>query len=164
MEHSNQVSVSRINEIETVVVKNKSDMYSVIKRGRAWANEMGFSPLDQTRWETIITELVRSALARCGEGTITFQPVERNGASKKDGRPGNKSAQRGMQVTVEDLGPALADLAQALASEAPSAPSQESVLGISSVRQLADECAVDSAVGRGTRVRVCKWVYGATSA
>lgn len=140
--------VEKITGSETIVLKNELDIYAAIGQGRVLASGMGFEHVDQTRLETIIAELARNALVHGGGGKITLTCLERDGLSGR---------QAGIQVTVEDEGPGIADLAQALAGGHSTAGGLG--VGIPSVRRLADEFAIDSAPGRGTRVRACKWAH-----
>ena len=85
---------------------------------------------------------------------MTLQCLERNGSPKGE-------IQLGLEVTLEDTGPGIADLAQVLADKRDPklAPSSSGGLGVGipAVRRLADDFSIDSVPGRGTRVRACKW-------
>ncbi len=140
---------SKVKETETLLVQSEADIYAAIGQGRLLAGKIGFEHIDQTRLETIIAELARNALMHGGGGTVTLRWIERNTLSKG-------KVQVGLEIVVEDYGSGIADLAQALAGGHSTVGGLG--VGIPSVRRLADEFAIDSAPGRGTRVRTCKWV------
>lgn len=147
----------RVKEVETLLIKSEADIYAAVGLGGALADKVGFEHVDQTRLETIIAELTRNALTHGGGGTITLRRLECDGALKEASQALAKSGgQCGLEITVEDHGPGIADLAQALAGG--HSTSGGLGVGIPSVRRLADEFSIDSAPGRGTRVRACKWV------
>ena len=148
------------NTPEVLLVRDEAGVYAAISAGREMASQIGFDRADQTRLETIIAELTRNAMRYGGGGTLTLQRLER------DDLPAGE-VQLGLQVTVEDWGPGIANLAQVLAgrSEEPHPAASETTqagsgglgVGIAVVRRLADEFAIESMPGRGTRVRACKW-------
>jgi serine/threonine-protein kinase RsbT len=148
------------NVPKVLPVRDEAQVYAAISAGREMAIQMGFDRADQTRLETIIAELARNAVRYGGGGALTLQRLER------DDLPAGE-VQLGLQVTVEDRGPGIANLAQVLAgrSEAPHLAASETTqagpgglgVGIAVVRRLADEFAIESMPGRGTRVRACKW-------
>lgn len=139
--------------IETLPVKSEADIYAAVGQGRMLAGQAGFDLADQTRLETIIAELARNALRYGGGGQLTLRCLERDGAPPFELT--ETCRQVGLEVLVEDQGPGIADLAQALAGGRSAAGGLGT--GLPAVRRLADELAIDSAPGRGTRVRACKW-------
>ena len=135
----------------TVPIRDESDVYAAVGLGRMMTTEMGFGPSAQARAQTIIAELARNALRHAGGGAAELVALERG-------------AQRGLEIIVQDQGPGIADLTRALngASEpgdTRSVPAKGAGLGVglASVQRLADEFAIDSVAGGGTRVRALKW-------
>jgi serine/threonine-protein kinase RsbT len=61
----------------------------------------------------------------------------------------------GLELVAEDRGPGIADVASALTDHVSTAGTLG--LGLPGVRRLMDEFELDTAPGRGTRVRVVKW-------
>ncbi|MDX8411132.1 MAG: anti-sigma regulatory factor [Mariprofundaceae bacterium] len=61
----------------------------------------GFGLADQTRLATAVSELTRNALEHGGGGSCQIVPCQKNGRD-------------GIRVVIEDNGPGIADIAQAL--------------------------------------------------
>ena len=60
-----------------------------------------------------------------------------------------------MEVVVSDTGPGIANVEEAMRAGFTSGSGLG--LGLSGTRRLMDEMDIDSVVGRGTTVRICKW-------
>jgi serine/threonine-protein kinase RsbT len=138
----------KVKEAVTLPVRSRSDIYTAVNMGRAMANRVGFGPLDQIQLEAIVVQLASNVLQHEGGGTISLRSVERNGSS-------NGAARFGLEVAAGGGGSDAVDLAQML-SRGWDTPAGVGV-SVSSVRQLADEFAMDSLLGRGTRMRAFKW-------
>ena len=110
--------------------------------GRQLALRLGFSGGEATLVATAISELARNILQYAGKGEITMMPMDDGGAP-------------GLAVLAVDDGPGIGDIDQAL--EDGFSTSGRLGLGLPGVRRLMDEFEVDSALGRGTRVRAVKW-------
>ncbi len=175
----------QVKASETLTVKSEADIYAAVGQGRLWAGQIGFEHADQTRIETIIAELARNAakafgaraylipspailgagtsralidaLVHGGGGTITLRWLERDGLPPNEAgtNGGEMSRQFGLEIIVEDYGPGITDLAQALAGGHSTRGGLG--VGIPAVRRLADEFAIKSVPGRGTHVWACKW-------
>ena len=85
----------------TITIKVYSDIVYARQVGRQMAYELGFGTADQTRLATAISELTSNAMRHAGEGVcvITDRSDER---VKK------------VQVVVEDHGPGIANIEQAM--------------------------------------------------
>ena len=70
--------------------------------GRELAREIGFGSADQTRLATAISELTRNVIQYAGSGVCTVIDESGDGAA-------------GIRVTVEDHGPGIPDVEQAMA-------------------------------------------------
>lgn len=121
------------------------DVIIVSARGaaRELARELGFGVVDQTRIATAVSEIVRNIVQYAGAGTVTIEVRD---------EPGRK----GLVVVAEDEGPGIADVERALAGGYTTG--QGFGRGIAGARALMDEFELWSEVGRGTRVRMCKWL------
>ena len=87
---------------ETAIeLKAETDVVRARQAGRELAREMGFGSADQTRLATAISELARNVIEYAEEGTCLIS---------------DESNERGtrIQVVVEDNGPGIADLEQAM--------------------------------------------------
>jgi serine/threonine-protein kinase RsbT len=110
--------------------------------GRVLALRLGFSSGEATLVATAISELARNILQYAGKGEITMAPMENGSVG-------------GLAVLAVDEGPGILDVGQAL--EDGYSTSGRLGIGLPGVRRLMDEFDVDSALGRGTRVRAVKW-------
>jgi len=125
-----------------VAINSDQDIVSARQRGRAMANELGFSSGDATLIATAISELARNIVAYARRGRITLNVV--NGTNRQ-----------GISVTASDDGPGIPDIAQALRDGFSTSGSLG--LGLPGVRRLVDEFEITSRPGRGTTVVVKKW-------
>jgi serine/threonine-protein kinase RsbT len=107
------------------------------------AREMGFVIVDQIGVATAASELSRNAYQYSGTGKVIIKPVSRNHA-------------RGIEIVVEDQGPGIPDLEQAL-QDGFSASSGRGH-GLPGSRRLVDEFEIESQTGAGTRVTIRKWL------
>lgn len=113
------------------------------QRARALAQSLGFAPLDQSRIATGVSELARNVVryATDGKGQARIRALT---ASKP-----------GLEITVRDEGPGIADVEQALGVGFTSGRGLG--MGLPGTRRLMDEMEIDSAPGRGTTVTIRKW-------
>jgi len=109
---------------------------------RAWAVELGFSLVDQTKLVTAASELARNTVVYGGGGTLRMEVLE-------DG------ARSGLRLVFEDAGPGIPDLERALKDGYTTGGGLG--LGLGGARRLVNEFAIHSAPGEGTRITVVKW-------
>lgn len=125
-----------------VGINSDQDIVVARQKGRAMANELGFSPGDATLIATAISELARNIVSYARKGKITLKMV--NGLNRQ-----------GIAVTASDEGPGIPDIRQALRDGFSTSGSLG--LGLPGVRRLMDEFEIDSRPGQGTTVAVKKW-------
>jgi serine/threonine-protein kinase RsbT len=127
----------------TVVIANENSIVDARTRARAIAIELGFRSTEQYKIATAVSELSRNIFRYAGRGELRFGPLE-------EPRPG-------MFVVARDAGPGIANL------EAVLSPSYRSKTGLGrglqGCKNIMDEFSVDTAPGRGTTVRLCKWLW-----
>ena len=109
---------------------------------RAWAVEMGFSLVDQTKIVTAASELARNTLEYGGGGSVKFRRMQ-NGS------------RQGLGMDFIDQGPGIANIELALKDGYSTGTGLG--LGLSGSRRLMNEFEIDSAPGKGTRVSVARW-------
>jgi serine/threonine-protein kinase RsbT len=109
---------------------------------RLRAVELGFSLVDQTKIVTAASELARNAMTHGGGGRATIEAVT-------DG------LRRGLRLTVEDDGPGIADIEQAMRDGFSTGGGLG--LGLSGAKRLSNEFSIASSPGRGTRVVITRW-------
>jgi serine/threonine-protein kinase RsbT len=112
------------------------------QRGRALAEQAGFSVTDAAMIATAISELAQNALRYASHGRVSVK------VAKQDGR-------LGLTIVASDRGPGIADVPRAL--EDGYSTSGGLGIGLPGVKRLMDEFAIASAPGRGTTVTTTKW-------
>ena len=125
-----------------VTISGDADLVTARARGRALAQELGFSRPDPTLIATAISELARNIVMHVGHGEITMRPLY-------EGR------RYGLLVVVRDEGQGIPDIEAALRDGFASRGGLG--LGLPGARRLMDEFAIVSEVGRGTTVTMTKW-------
>ncbi|HEY1957949.1 MAG TPA: anti-sigma regulatory factor [Polyangiaceae bacterium] len=129
---------------ELIPIAHERDIVSARQRGRQLASECGFSTRDQTLIATAISEVARNIVAYAREGHIVLEPIE-----KPDGR-------RGISVAAIDRGPGIADVELAMRDGYSTGKSLG--LGLPGARRLMDEFEIETAMGKGTTIRMRKWM------
>jgi len=127
---------------ETLPVRSDSDVVLARQTVRKWAQELGFSLVDQTKVVTAASELARNTLIHGGGGTMRLEAL-------------NEGVRRGLRLTFEDRGPGIADIELALKEGYTTGSGLG--LGLPGSRRLVNEFDIVSRVGEGTRVTVTKW-------
>jgi serine/threonine-protein kinase RsbT len=117
-----------------------------VVRGRQAVRDLAVSAklslVDQTKLVTATSELARNTLVYGGGGELRARVVSEGG-------------RLGVQVEFVDEGPGIPDLDLALTDGWTSGSGLG--LGLSGAKRLVEDFEVDSAPGRGTRVRIVKW-------
>jgi len=127
---------------ETVPIAVDDDIVRVRQRVRDWAISLGFSLVDQTKLVTAASELARNTLIYGKGGTLMLESVL-------------NERKRGLRLTFEDRGPGIPDVALALKDGYTT--DNGLGLGLSGSRRLAQDFAIDSRPGEGTRVIIARW-------
>ncbi len=131
------------DRIDVVGVKSEADIIKARVRTKALAEALGFNYMDQTKIASAVLELARNAFRYAGGGNVTIQPAERGGRG-------------GIEIIVEDHGPGIANLELALKG----GYSTSGALGegLSNCKRFMDEFDIKTKVGKGTLVRITKWL------
>jgi serine/threonine-protein kinase RsbT len=127
---------------EIISCRTQGDIVTVRQTARAWAIELGFSLVDQTKIVTAASELARNTVEYGGGGTLALETLQ-------DG------IRRGLRLTFEDQGPGIPDIGLALKDGYTTGSGLG--LGLSGSRRLMNEFEIHSTVGQGTRVVATKW-------
>jgi serine/threonine-protein kinase RsbT len=118
------------------------DIVQVRQAVRAWAVELRFSLVDQTKIVTAASELARNTVIYGGGGTVELERLESGG-------------RRGLRLTFADHGPGIADVEQAMKDGYTSGSGLG--LGLGGARRLSNEFEIRSKPGEGTVVRIARW-------
>ncbi|MBW3555349.1 MAG: anti-sigma regulatory factor [Actinobacteria bacterium] len=126
----------------SIAVNGDADIVAARSRAKEMASAVGFSRTNQTVIATAVSEIARNIVVYAGSGEIVLR------AQRCDGR-------WGLVAVASDEGPGIADVEQALTEGYSTAGSLG--VGLSGARRLMDSMEIDSEVGRGTTVTMCKW-------
>lgn len=127
---------------ETAPVRTDTDVVRVRQAVRAWAVELGFGLVDQTKIVTAASELARNVLIYGGGGTVRLDALY-------DG------IRKGLRLTFEDQGPGISNLELAMKDGYTTGTGLG--LGLSGAKRLSNEFELRSAPGQGTRVTIARW-------
>lgn len=131
-------------ESRQVVLESEYDIAAARNAVRALAVALGFRAVDQTRLATVASELARNAVKYAGGGCLTAHEVT------------NAQGRRGLRLLVEDQGPGIGDIDQALRDGYSTGGGLGK--GLPGSRRLVDEFSIESRIGAGTRVDVTRWL------
>jgi serine/threonine-protein kinase RsbT len=127
---------------ESVSVRSSSDVVLVRSMVRAWASELGFSLVDQTKMVTATSELARNTVDYGNGGCAVLEML-------------NEGTRRGLKVTFEDQGPGIPDIALALKDGYTTGAGLG--LGLGGAKRLVNQFDIVSKPGEGTRVSITRW-------
>ena len=119
-------------------LKADSDIVLARQAGRELAREMGFGSADQTRLATAISELARNVIQYAGGGRCLIAEESNQHLTR-------------IRVVVEDAGPGIADLEQAMVQGFSSGGGLGA--GLPGARRLVQEFDIESQPGH-TRVTI----------
>jgi serine/threonine-protein kinase RsbT len=125
-----------------VAIESDSDVVTARQEARAMGAALGFSSTDLTLLATAISEVARNITAYAGSGEVSLRVLRARGRD-------------GIEVVAADEGPGIADVELALQDGFTTGSGLG--LGLPGARRLVDEFDLDTAPGRGTRVRLVKW-------
>ena len=127
---------------ETHRIAESEDIVHVRQVVRTMMLRMGFSLVDQTKTVTATSELARNTVIYGGGGSMLMERVQND-------RYG------GIRLTFEDNGPGIADIEQAMKDGFTTGGGMG--LGLGGAKRLSDEFEIESAPGKGTRIRLVRW-------
>jgi serine/threonine-protein kinase RsbT len=125
-----------------VPIAEDGDLVAARGEGRALAGELGFSRTDATLIATAISEVGRNILAHAGHGEIEL-------------RPAREASRTVLVVVARDQGPGIRDVGAALRDGY--GTKNGLGLGLPGSQRIMDEFRIDTEVGKGTTVAMCKW-------
>lgn len=130
---------------QIIPVGGEDGIVAARQLARDTARRLGFGMVDQSRIATAVSELARNIVryATGGQGEIVIR--ERESATRG----------AGLEVIAHDAGPGIPDLNLAMREGFTSGPGLG--MGLPGTKRLMDEFSIDSALGRGTTITICKW-------
>ncbi len=127
---------------KTLPLHSCEDIVQVRQTTRSWMVERRFALVEQTKMMTAASELARNAVIYGGGGDALLELLEESG-------------REGIRVLIEDHGPGIADIGQAMTNGFTSG--QGMGLGLGGSKRLVDEFEIWSQPGQGTRVSITRW-------
>jgi serine/threonine-protein kinase RsbT len=128
--------------VETLQVRSSEEIVQVRQAVRAWAAELGFSLVDQTKIVTAASELARNTGLSGGGGSVRLEML-------------NSGTRRGLRLTFEDQGPGIPDIDAAMKDGYTTGGGLG--MGLGGAKRLSNEFEISSRVGEGTRVSIARW-------
>ena len=128
-----------------VPIRSEKAIVMVRKCVREAATQLGFGVTDVTRIITAVSELARNVFLYAGSGVL-------------HGRPLDDCGHVGIELVVEDNGPGISNLDQAM--EPGYTTGGGLGLGLPGTKRLMDEMRVETYAVKGTKVTVKKWQRG----
>lgn len=128
--------------LETLPLRTSEDVMQMRQSTRRWMLEHRFSLVDQTKMVTAASELARNAIDYGGGGSACLELLAHEGRT-------------GIRALIQDHGPGIANLAQAMTDGYTSG--QGLGLGLPGSKRLVDDFEIFSEPGQGTRVSIVKW-------
>jgi serine/threonine-protein kinase RsbT len=126
----------------TLPVKREVDIVSARQAGSQVCEELGFSASVQTRVATAISELARNIVNYAGEGVIELTILQ--------------TGRRGVEIIARDEGPGIEDVEKVLSGRYRSKTGMG--MGLLGTKRLMDEFEIDTRSGKGTTVRIRKYL------
>jgi serine/threonine-protein kinase RsbT len=123
-------------------VRSSEDVVVTRQMVRAWAIELRFSLVDQTKIVTAASELARNTVDYGGGGTVRLEAL-------------NDGKRVGLRLTFEDKGPGIEDIGLVLKDGYTTSGGLG--LGLGGAKRLSNEFEIVSCPGEGTRVSITRW-------
>ena len=127
---------------ERLPLRSTEDIAIVRQAVRVMATELGFGLVDQTKIVTAASELGRNTVQHGLGGIAHIQMI-------------NDGPRKGIRIAFEDTGPGIPDIDLAMTDGYSTGGGMG--LGLSGSKRLSNEFAIESAVGKGTRVTIARW-------
>lgn len=128
--------------VKVVPINVEQDVIVARQECRALAQRLGFSPVDQARVTTAVSELARNIVVYGVRGTVTLVALA-------DGD------RKGLQIAFDDEGPGIADVDTAMQQGFTSGKGLGA--GLPGSQRLMDDFDLRTAPGEGVHITVRKW-------
>ena len=144
MTTSSHAELTIVREI-LVCFGSDHDLADARRRTRLVAEQLGFTPTNVAMIVAAASELLQNTVKFAGKGKASIREV-------------SGSNGRGIQITVSDNGPGIPDVNQAMREGFSTTRSLG--LGLPGCRKIMDDFEIESTVGKGTIIRMAKWIRG----
>ena len=129
--------------VETLPLKNEADIVHARQTVRTWANEQGFSLVNQTKIVTAASEIARNTVTYGRGGTVRLEMLT------------GERERRGLRLVFEDQGPGIENIDLALRDGYTTGGGLG--LGLGGAKRLCNDFSIESSPGKGTRITLTKW-------
>ncbi len=126
-----------------IPIDSEAQILTARREARSLAARLGFWSVEQSFIAMAISEVALNILQYAGKGEIVLDVIEKNDA-------------KGILVLARDEGPGIPDIE--LAMQEGYSTGGGAGLGLAGAKRLMDEFDIVSEVGKGTTVRMVKWV------
>jgi serine/threonine-protein kinase RsbT len=126
-----------------VPIDSEAQILTARREARSLAARLGFWSVEQSFIAMAISEVALNILQYAGKGEIVLDRIEKNDS-------------KGILVEARDEGPGIPDIE--LAMQEGYSTGGGAGLGLAGAKRLMDEFDIESEVGKGTTVRMVKWV------
>ncbi|PMS17664.1 ATP-binding protein [Trinickia dabaoshanensis] len=126
-----------------VPIERESDVVVARQKGRELAADVGFSNTDRTIIALAISEIARNIVSYAHRGEVILCRIDDGGRI-------------GISIVAEDEGPGIPDIELAMRDGYSTAKSLG--VGLPGTKRIMDEFQLTSVVGKGTTVRMKRWV------
>lgn len=126
-----------------VPITSEADILVARQQARSMAAKLGFWSVEQSFIAIAISEIALNIIQYAGRGEIILSTIERNGT-------------QGIFIVARDEGPGISDIALALRDGY--STGGRPGLGLTAAKRLMDEFEIVSGAGKGTTVKMKKWV------
>ncbi|MGN6231216.1 MAG: anti-sigma regulatory factor [Trinickia sp.] len=126
-----------------VPIEREEDVVIARQKGRELAAETGFSNTDRTIIALAISEIARNIVSYAHRGEVRICQL-------------NDGIRSGIMIVAEDEGPGIPDIELAMRDGYSTAKSLG--VGLPGTKRIMDEFELTSVVGKGTTVRMKRWL------
>lgn len=134
-------SVDIIQEI-TLKIRRDDDLTEKVAAAQTFAADLMMSTSKQASVATAVSELVTNVQRYADHGSMSLRSLQ----------AGDRI---GIEITVEDSGPGIANLDLAMSDNFSTGGSLG--VGLPGAQRLMDEFEIESKVGKGTKITIRKW-------
>lgn len=133
-----------MENILEININTEWDIITARQIARETSKSIGFDTVDQARIVTAISEIAKNIFLYAEEGKIRIEKIVN--AKNAD--------EKGISITAIDNGPGIIDIKSVLDES----NSKGLGAGLPGVKRLMDSLEIQSEVGKGTKVRIEKWL------
>lgn len=131
-----------VEKTETLEIRSEQDIVIVRQAVKAWAVQLKFSLVDQTKIVTAASELGRNTFIYGGGGIAKLEIL-------------SEGIRKGLRVTFEDHGPGIPDIDKAMQDGYTTGKGMG--LGLSGAKRLVNDFKISSRVDEGTTITITRW-------